>query len=87
MTYALFGFNTASDKWEDFSDASTPLAYIVNAFSTSTGKVTVKNTNGTKTTANDLKPTTKLQLKVIATSTYSTQAEKSVADEFTLTMI
>jgi len=86
VAYALFGFNTASDKWEDFSDATGPLAYIISAFNTTTGKVTVLNTAGTKTSAGDLKPQTLLNLKVVATSSDSVAAGKTVEDEFTLTM-
>ena len=46
VTYKLYGYDDADDVWLDYADGSTPLAYIVDSFNTSTGAISVLNTNG-----------------------------------------
>ena len=83
ITYKVFGnFNTFGTEqlWKDYSSCSNCLDYIISSFSTSTGVVTVYNAAGTQTATGDLKPQTILQLKIVATSTYSQTTAKTAED-------
>lgn len=85
ITYKVFGnFNAFGQQqiWQDYSNCSNCLNYIISTFSTTTGAITVLNASGTKTTTGDLLPQTILQLKIVATSTYSQTTAKSVEDMF-----
>jgi len=84
MTYKLYGYDTGTSLWIDFSDASGSLDYIVTAFDDTNGKITVENADGTKTTTGDLKPQTNILLKIVVTSTWSRSSFRVVEDEFTL---
>ena len=81
----MFAYNFFSGSWDDYLTC-TCLSYFIQSFSTSTGQVQVYNANGTKTTTGDLKPSTVLQLKIVATSTYSQTLTNTVTDYFSLTM-
>jgi hypothetical protein len=75
-------------NWRDYADADSPLPFI-SAFSTSTGATSVSYA-GTGTdailTGKTWKPKTILQMKIVATSTYSTSTGKTIEDTFLLTM-
>jgi len=88
MAFQVFGnFNQfgQQDAWADF-DTCGCLGFIISTFNHSTGQLTIFNNDGTRSTAGDLKPQTTLELKIVATSTYSTQTTRVVEDSFNLKM-
>jgi len=89
LAFKVFGNFSAFGEtraWQDYSNCSNCLNYIISAFSTTTGQITVTNAAGTRTTTGDLKPETWLELKIVATSIYSKEVTSSVEDLFVLKM-
>ena len=62
------------------------LGYFINSFNSASGLVRIYNADGTKTTSGDLKPSTVINLMIVATSTYSQTSMNTVTDYFSLTM-
>jgi len=83
--YGLFTVFGEQNTWKDYSTCSC-LGYIISAFDTTTGLVSVNNPTGTQTTVGDLKPQTLLQLKIVATSNYSRVSTGVIEDAFYLKM-
>ena len=89
LTYKLYAYFNVKNKWYDFSDASNPMSIWINTFSATTGLVTIKNFDGSgtaPTTEKVWKASTAIQMRIIATSTYSSSTMKTVIDDFILTL-
>ena len=87
-TFKIYAYSTLLNIWRDYADADSPLPFI-SAFSTSTGVASVFYAGtGTDTilTGQTWKSKTILQMKIIATSTYSKSVSSTVTDVFMLTM-
>ena len=84
MTYKLFAFFDVSNKWEDFSDATTPLSTFISSFVPATGvaQVTCTGTGTAPTTGLAWKAKTLIQMRIVATSTYSKKIDNAATDDF-----
>ena len=89
IAYQIWGYIggdfTSLNQWRDYNNCSNCLSYIIKTFSTTTGAAEVEST-GTMLVANDLKPQTILDLKIVTRSVFSRTATKQVEDFFLLKM-